>query len=228
MRPVLAALALTFLVAGSSEAAEPAIMGGRHTVSVVDGDTLQIGPMAVQLAGIDAPELGQVCTRADRAVRCGFRAARALQKIIAMATSPIVCTPREAASETHIATCVLGERDISQTLIEGGFAISLPDAPLAYRIAEDRAKSAGIGIWGSTFRAPSVWRAENPALNETASTRGICLFYGHPDEQGRRLYYGPLDPNYRRITGNTQQSGPTFCSDEEARESGWVYSETVR
>lgn len=225
MAPLLAAAMLILMTVGSSTAAEPTIMGGHPTVSVIDGDTLQIGSLAVQLTGIDAPELGQVCTRVDRAVHCGLQAALALRKIVSMASAPIVCAPLEAGSRTPVATCVLGERDISLTLIEGGYALSLPDAPAAYHIAEERAKAAGIGLWGGTFRSPATWRAENHAQMESRSTKGICLFYGHTDEHGRRRYYGPLDPNYQRVIGDTRQSGPTFCSDDEARESGWVYGE---
>ncbi len=227
MRYILAAFALFLLAIGPNAASAdgPAIVGARHAINVIDGDTLQIGSMAVQLAGIDAPELGQVCTRADRAISCGLLAARALRKIVATATQPIVCSPMEHSSGATIATCVVGDRDVSRTLIEGGYAIALSDSPPDYRVAEKQTKSAGIGLWGGAFRAPAVWRGENRALVEASRTAGICLFYGHTDEQGRRLYYGPLDAKYQRVIGDTRQSGPLFCSDEEARESGWRYNQ---
>lgn len=230
MKRLYATVILALLTIGTNDAGatEPVITGERHAASVIDGDTLQIGSAAVQLVGIDAPELGQVCTRTDRAVQCGRQAAQALRKIIDMATLAVICTPLEATAGTSVATCVQGERDISLTLIEGGFAITLPDAPLAYRIAEEWAKFAGIGLWGGTFRAPAEWREENRAISEASRGRGICPFYGHIDGQGRRLYYGPLDPDYQRIIGDTEQSGPIFCSDEEARESGWLYGSSGR
>ena len=33
--------------------------------SIVDGDTLDVGPIRIRLNGIDAPETGQTCGRAD-------------------------------------------------------------------------------------------------------------------------------------------------------------------
>ena len=70
----LAAVIAFFFVAnlaGTGTAAE--IAPGK--VSVVDGDTLQIGDKVYNLYGIDAPELGQLCFQDGRWNRCGVTAA---------------------------------------------------------------------------------------------------------------------------------------------------------
>ena len=223
MKRFLAACCLVLLGTGA-RADGSTISADRNKIDVIDGDTLQIGPTAVQLAGIDAPELGQICSRTDRTIHCGLDAGRALQKVVRLATQAIVCTPTSEVSGATVATCLLGERDISLMLIDGGYVAALPDAPAAYLASEKQAKTAGLGIWGGTFMPPVVWRAENRSPSDAAQAIGICPFRGIPDEQGQRLYYGPLDPDHSHATGSGQ-SGPLFCSDEEARESGWRYAQ---
>lgn len=209
----------------AAQSAEAQITGDRHDTGVIDGDTLQIGSAAVQLAGIDAPEVGQICTHDERAVRCGMEAGHALQKIVVMASQPVVCRPQGDVAGAAVAACFLGERDLSLTLLEGGYVAALKDAPAAYLAAEKVARAAGLGIWSTVFMPPEAWRAENLAPTEAARAAGLCLFHGHIDGQGRRLYYGPLDAEYDRTGIDVGHGGPLFCSDDEARASGWLHSE---
>jgi endonuclease YncB( thermonuclease family) len=229
MKPAFVLLVITSLAIGTSGARAEGlpITGERNAIDVIDGDTLQIGPTTVQLAGIDAPEPGQVCTRDEKAVRCGMDAARALQKIIGLAIQPVVCSPIKDMPGATVATCLLGERDVSLMLIDGGYVVALPDAPAAYQASEKQAKAARLGIWGSVFMPPEAWRAENLAPSEAARAAGICLFHGRTDKEGRRLYYGPLDPEHGSSASVTHD-GPLFCSDEEARGSGWSYALSKR
>src|SRR5688572_23669801 len=83
--PILRALSLLAVlgsalagpVALASQSDEsPAVSG----VRVIDGDTLEIDGHTVQLYGIDAPEVGQHCERADGLWACGAEAALFLQK----------------------------------------------------------------------------------------------------------------------------------------------------
>ena len=67
-----------FAAFGAATAADPApdtVAGDRHSITVIDGDTLQIGGRIVQLHGIDAPEPGPAlpARRKDLALRARRR-----------------------------------------------------------------------------------------------------------------------------------------------------------
>ena len=57
-------------------------------LSVIDGDTLQVDGDVVQLYGIDAPELGQLCESDGRLWHCGMEAALAGLPRTTAATEP--------------------------------------------------------------------------------------------------------------------------------------------
>jgi endonuclease YncB( thermonuclease family) len=62
-------------------------------LSVIDGDTLQVDGAIVQLYGIDAPELGQLCQSEERLWPCGVDAALALSKLLTLNRSSLHCAP---------------------------------------------------------------------------------------------------------------------------------------
>ena len=71
----LVLLLVLALPAGPATAEDVHIIG--HA-SIIDGDTLDVGPIRIRLNGIDAPEIGQACGRAgggewDRATAAANR-----------------------------------------------------------------------------------------------------------------------------------------------------------
>ena len=95
----------------------------------------------------------------------------------------------------------------------------MDDAPLGYRLAEQNARLAGLGIWGSEFDMPWDWRETHHGA-ESGGPTADCLIKGHEDATGR-YYLGPLDEAYEDTNPGAGET-PYFCSDEEAREAGWV------
>ncbi|MDH3595759.1 MAG: hypothetical protein OEM93_13015, partial [Rhodospirillales bacterium] len=94
MRFALFLLTAAVLTAGSGP--KPALAGEIvGEVSIIDGDTLQIGDRIVHLAGIDAPELGQRCLIEEKSWRCGLEAALALRKLAAFGA--VSCTSENDA-----------------------------------------------------------------------------------------------------------------------------------
>ena len=61
-------------------------------VRVVDGDTIELGGRRIRFAGMDAPELDQVCERDGRPWRCGEASRDALR--LAIADGRVTCTVR--------------------------------------------------------------------------------------------------------------------------------------
>lgn len=191
-------------------------------VSVIDGDTLQVDGEIVQLYGIDAPELGQVCYVDGSPQSCGVEAALALRKLITLAQPSFHCSPwqddssRAAAPGTTVQVCEAGDRDVGPMLLHGGYSVALPGSFPDYAEAEQEAREAGLGLWHSEFVLPWAWRQGERLPGEPAA----CNIKATTSE-GERIYYVPTDPAYDRTAIDPAEGDAWFCSDEAARLAGW-------
>jgi endonuclease YncB( thermonuclease family) len=158
--PVLAVLLLaTTISAGAAGEIE-------GTPDVLDGDTLVLEGHRLRLAGVDAPEPGQRCWLKDRLYDCGNVARTALLDLTAGAT--VVCRPRgPGPDETTLALCTAGGYDLSEGMAYTGWALALPGTEGRYRHEEERAQTAGHGLWRGDFVAPWDWRAGARLPQET-------------------------------------------------------------
>ncbi len=189
-------------------------------IAVFDGDTIQIGNDVYNLIGIDAPELGQACDGDGKIEECGLSAAYHLRKMLNLGSTSLQCQRVAEPGSTMVASCAIGERDISLDMIQSGYALAKPDAPQSYKVAQTAAKEAGLGIWGSKFIMPDEWRKGERLAIEEKPGHDSCLIKGIVKD-GRRLYYGPLDDIYEQIDITASPGGRTFCSEDEARSAGW-------
>jgi endonuclease YncB( thermonuclease family) len=191
-------------------------------IQVFDGNTIQIGNIVYNLVGIDAPELGQVCDANGNIQRCGLTAAYQLRKMLELGKASLKCQRLdvEASGATALASCALGEQDVSLSMLQSGHAVLKPDAPPNYVAAQAQAQEAGLGIWGSTFVPPAEWRQGARLSVEDKEGHEACVIKGI-SEKGRRVYFGPLDDVYDKIDVAASPEGRTFCSEEEARLAGW-------
>ncbi|MHB2265180.1 thermonuclease family protein [Aliihoeflea sp. PC F10.4] len=128
---------------------------------VVDGDTLAMGATRIRLRGMDAPELGQQCTRGGAPYDCGQYARRAL--VAAIGGEAVTCTARRKDRYGRfVATCYRDNFDLNRMMVEEGWAVASGD----YDLAERHARSAGRGIWAGDFESPRDWRARRGMLSE--------------------------------------------------------------
>lgn len=185
---------------------------------VIDGDSVQVDGTVLQLYGIDAPELGQLCYHKDRPWPCGLEAAYALRKLLELGQGPLHCAPVEGASD-DAAVCELGNEVIAEVLVRQGHVVALADGIAEYREAESEAKQARLGIWGSAFVMPSLWRAGERHASGGAETER-CIIKGLVRD-GQRVYYVPLDPGYESLRLDLVRGDQLLCSDEQARRQGW-------
>jgi endonuclease YncB( thermonuclease family) len=123
----------------------------------IAGDTLVVAGTLVRLAGIDAPEFDQTCSRGEETWSCGDAAAQVLAA--AVAEGEVVCRAEEAIGEDTVrARCDSGGRDLALQVLAAGFAVNrAPDDPV-YRAAEGDARAAALGIWSGEFMDPERWR----------------------------------------------------------------------
>ena len=128
---------------------------------VVDGDTLVFGEIVVRLAGIDAPELGQVCVLRSTGVGvpCGEYSRDALAEVVAR-FGEVECSgvSRDRWGRL-IAVCwySTGE-DIGRVAVQTGAALAYRRYSDAYVSYEEEARLSGSGIWSTDFVPPWDWR----------------------------------------------------------------------
>jgi endonuclease YncB( thermonuclease family) len=226
-RVALLLLILAVLFAGH-RGTLPSQSSGEH-LQVIDGDTLQVGGDVVQLYGIDAPELGQLCDSNGRLWHCGREAALALNKLLTLNRSSLHCTPwsrqdsgaPDAAPARIPEICEVGNEDVAVFMLHTGNSLALPGAFPDYVDAERQARDAALGIWHSDFVVPWEWRAGVQSPQRRSDSSRECNVKGVFGAAGQQLYYVPTDAEYQAITIDPKLGETVFCSDEEARLAGW-------
>ncbi|MDH3910513.1 MAG: thermonuclease family protein [Rhodospirillales bacterium] len=216
MRFALFLLTAAVLTAGSGP--KPALAGEIvGEVSIIDGDTLQIGDRIVHLAGIDAPELGQRCLIEEKSWRCGLEAALALRKLAAFGA--VSCTSENDAP-TVTGACQIDGKDLSEVMVGQGYAVALPGAVPSYQSTQDAARDAKLGLWRGDFIPPGEWRQGARLPGETSDTV-FCVVKGAINEKDQRIFYVPSDETYGDVTIDPDKGERVFCSDDEAILAGW-------
>ena len=186
-------------------------------ILVIDGDTIMISGHVVDIAGMDAPELGQQCLHNGSFWDCGMSSAMQLRKYFAMAPFDVHCWPGDQAragkaDDFPVVECGIGERDVAAAMISDGEAFPIAGYSHRYdRLSQD-AGNAGIGIHGGDLIAPADWRKGDRLDGENAR----CLFV----DDGNGNYLSTLDPRFSQYERKDRKK---ICSDEEAREMNLQY-----
>lgn len=188
--------------------------------SALGGDTLRISGRIVRLAGIEAPESEQSCTREGGARwQCGEAAQRALERITRRDT--LSCTVTEARTDgPSLATCrTSAGTDIAGELVRGGHAFADEGFFAAYSAQQEEARTGRKGIWSGAAQRPDEYRAARWDEASKAAPAG-CPIKGQVS--GRtRTYLLPWAPGYDRVKVRDTRGGRWFCSEDEARAAGW-------
>lgn len=208
---------------GATDGRMTAPMGGdAKTANAFDGDSFTLAGQHIHLAGIEAPELGQLCPRAsEREAQCGLLAGYELRKRLQLESRPLRCWPQGPEKDGGVtATCAAGDDDVALQLLDAGQALALPDAQIDYRLAEEKARAAGLGLWAGGLTPPWDWRKERERTKAPGPDQG-CVIAGIIENGGTRRYYGPLDPDYGAKTIRPEKGERWFCSEAAARAAGW-------
>jgi len=120
--------------------------------------TLRIKRKTIHLYGIHIPKTGKHCNTNLRPPVCGSRAALALEfKIQGFVSCEIIeeNTDGSLVGWCRVKASRLNEgEDLSAYLLERGWAVALPDAPVEYHALEKIARSRGTGVWGFQIDSP--------------------------------------------------------------------------
>jgi len=135
---------------------------------IIDGNTLEVAGQRVELFGIDAPDLDQVCRHAGRDYECGKVARAALWDLVA--GLDVVCTPEPGVPTEDgvvVATCTAGGFSLNENMVHTGWALADRQASDRYVAKEEEAKEARRGLWRGEFDLPWEWRQIAPATGES-------------------------------------------------------------
>jgi endonuclease YncB( thermonuclease family) len=218
---VVGALATTSAVLAQQDAAVP-VPG----IRVIDGDTLEIDGQIVQLYGIDAPELGQLCDHGGDLRQCGRESALYLRMLVSFEGPPLQCSPWEAepdaaaSGEIVVGVCQIGTKGVGLAMVSNGYAVALPESFPDYQEAEEQAREARLGLWQSEFVPPWEWREGRGAAAKASDWVRQCTIKGVLGPAGEPTYYVPTDEEYPEVAVDPEGNGRMFCSDEEARAAG--------
>jgi endonuclease YncB( thermonuclease family) len=151
---------------------------GPAVANAVDGETLLIEGVEVNLFGIDAMEREQICQQADGTdYPCGRAATQTLQQLVA--ERQVQCLPYLRVSETRVVgACLLVEagdlplddpgqffepryepRSLSRTMVQRGYALTVGFGREIFGDEQQRAQEERIGIWAGSFEPPASLRA---------------------------------------------------------------------
>ncbi|WP_158045195.1 thermonuclease family protein [Skermanella pratensis] len=203
------------VAAGQAPSAARQVSEGSVPTRVIDGDTVQAGMEVQQLAGIDAPELGQRCLNNGSLYACGLESSFALRKMIGI--TPVSCTRQPEGDGVE---CTGSGGNLGLLLVQQGFAVAQPGAPPAYLEAQRVAKDSKLGIWRGDF-IPSVRWRQGDRLEAERQSPVPCPVKAAVEQSGRKIYLVPTDGVYDKVTPDPETGGRLFCSDEDARAAGF-------
>ena len=204
--------------------------------SVIDGDTIEIHGERIRLNGIDAPESAQLCKNGQGGdYRCGAEAAAKLADVLAK-SRPATCEFIERdAYDRMVAVCYRADGvNVAALMVSAGHALDWPRySGGAYAAEQQQAKEKKLGMWRGRFTEPWQWRSEQRArqapssktptmllgAKQTSSTG--CHIKGNISNKGERIYHMPGQRYYDRTRIDPAKGERMFCSEAEARATGW-------
>lgn len=203
------------LAALAVERGEP-IVG---VVRVIDGDTIDVGAVRIRLHGIDAPERDQPCTTTSgQNWACGDWVTRQVRDLFegTQARCAQVDTDRYGRV---VARCAARGRDIGQTLVQGGIAYAYRRYSTEYVAHEAAAEAANRGIHAFVLQSPARYRVTR--IKGRLPNDPNCQIKGNISSSGVRIYHLPGQAFYDRTGISAAKGERWFCSEAQARASGW-------
>jgi endonuclease YncB( thermonuclease family) len=188
---------------------------------VIDGDTVDIGPVRIRLHGIDAPESDQPCAQTDGGSwKCGTAATSRLADMID--GHLITCEARDRdAYGRIIGVCFKDDIDLNALLVREGLAWAYVRFSEDYITQELSAQAEKIGIWQAETTPPWEYRAQRWERAASDSPRPGCPIKGNINRNGERIYHTPWSPWYDRVQIDETSGERWFCDEAEAEAAGW-------
>ena len=188
---------------------------------VIDGDTIKINYTRIRIHGIDAPERRQTCiVPKNKTIRCGVIAGDAMRDLITGAT--VTCKPTDIDRYGRtVAICYADGSDIGKNMVHTGWAVAYRRYSKKYVTVEDKARTAGRGMWRGSFVKPWEWRRGVRLISaKPPPPKSGCLIKGNISKSGK-IYHVPGSRWYDVTVIDETKGEKWFCSAEEAVLAGW-------
>lgn len=143
----------------------PALSQTTGIPTVLSSDSIVINGQIHRLFGIDGLELHQFCFVDGRPWACGAAATRALQTLLDV--ERVSCTPTGVPSAAEVrSVCTIGLGDVSEIMIDRGWAVADPAQSDLYLARQTAAREAKAGAWQGLFVEPWVYREDMLAIED--------------------------------------------------------------
>lgn len=186
---------------------------------VVDGDTIKQDGITYRLEGIDAPEHGQKCKRANgKTWTCGKQATQYMKEITAGKKVTCIGKEKDDFGRT-IAVCSSDGIDLNNQMVEVGLAWAFRKFSQSYIATENQARKKQVGIWQANTQTPWDYRSAKWEVAAQQSPEG-CPIKGNISKNGQ-IYHAPWSPWYSRTKVSVNKGERWFCNEAEAIAAGW-------
>ncbi|MFK7837919.1 MAG: thermonuclease family protein [Sulfitobacter sp.] len=188
-------------------------------IRVIDGDTLDVGTTRVRLHGIDAPERDQPCTtRNGQAWGCGDWVTRSVLDRYQGATARCEQTDMDRYGRV-VARCFVQGNDIGRAMVAEGLAFAYRKYSYDYDLEEAAAVADTLGIHAFLIEAPGRYRLTR--IKGRVAPDPNCAIKGNINAAGAHIYHMPGQAFYERTGVRPEQGEHWFCSEAQARASGF-------
>ena len=188
-------------------------------VRVIDGDTLDVGRVRVRLHGIDAPERNQPCTTlTGQNWGCGDWVTQQVRDRYQGEHARCEATDRDRYGRV-VARCFVDGSDIGRAMVADGLAYTYRKYSDDYDLDEEAAFVADRGIHGFTLQSPARYRLTR--IKGRVAPDANCRIKGNINAKGARIYHMPGQKFYEKTGIRPAQGEHWFCSEAQARASGW-------
>ncbi|MEQ1941970.1 hypothetical protein ABMA32_06050 [Mesorhizobium sp. VNQ89] len=120
----------------------------------IESAVFESGGHTVAIEGVRSMAADETCSHGGETWSCGVRARAAFRAWLR--GRALVCQIPEAEQENAVmrGKCRLAKQDVGGWLVENGWALADPDGP--YAQAGEKARSAGLGVFGAPPDASSI------------------------------------------------------------------------
>ncbi|MBI1833751.1 MAG: thermonuclease family protein [Candidatus Andersenbacteria bacterium] len=209
-------------------AAQPVVVEGVLVKRVIDGDTIELETgQTVRYIGIDTPET----VHPSQPVGCFGKEASA--KNTALVAGKRVRLEKDISETDRYGRLLryvyVGDTFVNDSLVRQGYANASsypPDVKYQdqFRQAEQEARAAKRGLWGSCSSGSSTSSATKPAATTAPATQPAtsqCSIKGNISSSDEKIYHVPGCASYDKTVIDTSAGEKYFCSESEAKAAGW-------
>jgi endonuclease YncB( thermonuclease family) len=146
----------------------------------------------IAISGVASVPLDESCVHEGVSWPCGVRARSAFR--MWLRGRALVCRLPDEEKPVTSARCRLAKQDAGAWLVANGWARAAPDGP--YVVAEEKARNAGMGIFGAPPDTSSVAKVPDAPVGATAESQPIMTEEGVDPQPtlGPQLDFPPAPP----------------------------------